>query len=176
MAIRKPEILSSSVQKANLWLKDVERELHDSNRLKAYSTLRAVLHALRDSLPVYEAAHLAAQMPLLVRGIFFDGWKPRPKPARLDKQQFYGRIRTELRNQSGLDPALAAAAVIRTLYLHISAGELATIRDVLPREMRGLWEEIVESVGDSFRTRIEEPALRGRHAVRPSAGQPSAGV
>jgi uncharacterized protein (DUF2267 family) len=34
-----------------------------------------MLHALRDRLPPEIAVHLSAQLPMLVRGIYYEGWK-----------------------------------------------------------------------------------------------------
>jgi uncharacterized protein (DUF2267 family) len=51
-------------------------------RNQSYSALRAVLHALRDRLTVAETAHLSAQLPMLIRGIYFKGWDPTKVPVR----------------------------------------------------------------------------------------------
>ena len=45
------------------------------DRRSAYRALRSVLHVLRDRLTPEQAVHLGAQLPLLVRGIFYDGWR-----------------------------------------------------------------------------------------------------
>ena len=134
------EVFESSTQKTNLWLKDIESELHLRDRHKAYACLRSVLHCLRDCLPVDETAKFAAQMPLLICGVFYDGWKPRRKPIRFTRAALYDRIRAELRNQPGLDPALAFGAVVRTLTRHLSEGELDGVREILPREVRAAWD------------------------------------
>src|SRR5579883_2001308 len=123
MAAKNVDVFDSSLQKTNLWLRDVESELHALDRPRAYSALRAVLHSLRDCMPVDETAKFSSQMPLLMRGIFFDGWKPRKKPLRYTKARFLSRLRDELRNEAGLDAALAARAVFRVLEKHLSAGE-----------------------------------------------------
>ena len=52
---------------------------------KAYAVLRSVLHALRDCLPPAEVVKFSAQMPMMVKGVFFDGWKITPKPLGLTR-------------------------------------------------------------------------------------------
>jgi len=47
----------------------------------AYRALRAVMHAIRDRLTVDETAQLAAQLPELIRGIYYEGWDPSRTPA-----------------------------------------------------------------------------------------------
>lgn len=135
------DVFESTLQKTNVWLKDLERRLRTDDRPRAYAALRSVLHALRDCLPVDETAKLSSQMPLLMRGIYFDGWKPRRKPLRHTRTSFLAAIRECLRSQSGLDPALAARAVLAMLESHLSEGEVAHVRRVLPAELREFWSE-----------------------------------
>jgi len=68
MRSHQPEVFGTTLQKTNLLLKQLGDTLHWDDHHKAYHGLRAVLHALRDRLPVPEAAHLGAQLPMLVRG------------------------------------------------------------------------------------------------------------
>src|ERR1044072_8696714 len=71
-----------SVEKAHIWLNEMADELGTDDRQEAYRVLRAYLHALRDRLPVNEAAQLAAQLPELIRGIYYEGWNPSKTPVR----------------------------------------------------------------------------------------------
>lgn len=136
------QAFESSRQKTNLWLKQVAAELHSDDRRKAYAALRAVLHLIRDCLPVEETAKFAAQMPLLLQGVLFEGWKPRRKPQRLTRTEFFQGVRECTRNQPGLDAALTTRAVLVTLARHLSAGEIEAVRRVLPHEVRDLWYEL----------------------------------
>lgn len=147
----------SSRQKTNLWLKQVAAELHSDDRRKAYVALRSVLHLLRDCLPVEETAKFASQMPLLLQGVLFEGWKPRRKPERLTRAGFFSQLRELTRNQPGLEPALVTRSVFVTLARHLSAGEIEAVRRVLPRDVRELWYELghhrpaAEAAGESER-------------------------
>ena len=66
------------VDKANRLLRDIEEAngWPKERRKQSYAALRAVLHRLRDRLSVDGAAHLGAQLPTLIRGVYYDGWKP----------------------------------------------------------------------------------------------------
>jgi uncharacterized protein (DUF2267 family) len=134
------DVFDRTVHKSLRWLDELALELQ-VDRQGAYRLLRAVLHALRDRLTVVEAVELGAQMPMLLRGLYFDGWSPSGKPARFRRLvDLVARVRHELPPSAGDELARAAiAAVFRVLDRHISAGELADVRHCLPRALRDAW-------------------------------------
>ena len=72
-----------TVDKTNHVLKEIEQAYGwpKERRNYSYDALRAVLHALRDRLTVDECADLAARLPLLVRGMYCEGWDPSRVPV-----------------------------------------------------------------------------------------------
>ena len=135
------DVFDSTLQKTNAWLKQIMDELDLDDRQQAYLALRGTLHALRDNLTVDEGAQLAAQLPLLVRGIYYEGWDPSRVPTRdRDRLAFLGRIAgTFERADPEVDPARVAQAVFRVLADHVSTGEVDEVRGMLPQEIRELW-------------------------------------
>ncbi len=112
--------IDRTLHKTNEWLAGVTSELHrddqDDDRKVAYTALRCVLHALRDRLPLTSVAGLAAQLPLLVRGIFYDGWQPDRAPAHVRSlEEFLALIERDLPPGGRLDPEFAARAVFRVM-------------------------------------------------------------
>ena len=73
--------VDSSIQKTTEWLRDVKAELGWDDEARAYQALRGTLHALRDRLPAGEAVHLAAEMPMLIRGLYFEGGSRSAAPS-----------------------------------------------------------------------------------------------
>jgi uncharacterized protein (DUF2267 family) len=136
----KPDPIEATVTKTRHWLATVDQSLGpDAPRGVAYACLRAVLHALRDRLTIEQAAHLGAQLPMLVRGMFYEGWHPAGKPLRLrHTEEFLALIEAELAPDR-LDAEIAARAVFRTLERHLDAGESDKIVHSLPKEIRELW-------------------------------------
>ena len=112
-------------------------QLGVEDRREAYRVLRAYLHALRDRLTVDEAAQLAAQLPELIRGVYYEGWNPSATPVRYRGfADFLDRVASE----AGLDGETAASyavgAAAEVLRRHVSTGEIDDIRAQLPEELR----------------------------------------
>jgi uncharacterized protein (DUF2267 family) len=138
MAMSDP--FESTVQKTNAWLSDIARRMGWDDRQRAWSALRAVLHALRDRLSVEEAVALGAQLPLLVRGAYYEGWQPSGKPDRIRKrEEFIDRVAGELRRQDGADIDELTTVVFDVIGEHISPGEAGHLARVLPRQINELW-------------------------------------
>jgi uncharacterized protein (DUF2267 family) len=132
----------STLQTTNVWLNDIRERLGWEERQRAYHALRAVLHALRDHLTVEQAAALAAQLPLLVRGIYFEGWHPHGKPLKeRHKEEFLRRIGRAFANDSDADPAGVTRAVLGVLAKHVAPEEIEGLRNNLPSELRTLWPD-----------------------------------
>jgi uncharacterized protein (DUF2267 family) len=135
------DVFDSTVQQTNLCLKEIAEEMGWDDRRRAYLALRGTLHALRDYLVVDESAHLAAQLPLLVRGIYYDGWDPSNVPVEgRGRDDFLRRVAGAFeRADPDVDPERVTRAVLGVLTDHISAGEADHARHLLPKEVQELW-------------------------------------
>ncbi len=134
------DTFDSSVQKSDTWLKELKEDLHLQSRHQAYSTLRAVLHVLRDRLTIDESADLGAQLPLVIRGIYYDEYKPSRMPVKIrDKKEFLMRIKEHFRD--GVDPEQAAKSVFKVMKHKVTDGEIRDVENMMPPEVKELWEE-----------------------------------
>lgn len=132
--------VDASLHTVEAWLADLKRELETEDDRYAFQALRAVLHVVRDRLPVDEAAHLAAQLPMLVRGLYYEGWRPARTPLRLRHQeQLLARVQQEFGR--GGDPATVVRCVMRTLARRLDPGIVDHVRHLFPRELRRLWPD-----------------------------------
>lgn len=130
----------STIHTTNIWLNEIADRLNWAERQRAYHALRAVLHALRDRLSVEHAAALAAQLPLLVRGIYYEGWHPAGKPLKeRKKEEFLAHIARAFEGDLDIAPARVAQTVFRVLAKHVSPGEIDSVKSTLPDELRDLW-------------------------------------
>jgi uncharacterized protein (DUF2267 family) len=133
------EAFDRTLQVTNLWLKDLMARLGTDDRHLAYLALRTTLHALRDRLTVDEAVDLGAQLPMLVRGFYYEGWRAAGKPVKeRSMEAFLEHIRAE---SHALDfaPEPAARAVFGLLADRITAGEIEDVKSMLPKPIRELW-------------------------------------
>jgi uncharacterized protein (DUF2267 family) len=129
-----------TIEKTRHWLRDLQQELEWDDRDRVYHALRAVLHALRDRLPVQEVADLGAQLPMLVRGFYYEGWSPSRKLlTERKKEQFLDHVAHEFRSDPQVDPEEITRAVLRVLERHVSSGEIQDVKGNLPAAIRDLW-------------------------------------
>jgi len=137
------DVFDSTVQQTNVWLKEIADDLHWDDRRRAYIALRGTLHTLRDYLVTDEIAHLAAQMPLLVRGVFYEGWDPaQTSNPRRGRDDFLGRVSAEFaRADHGIDSLRVTRTVLRVLMAHVAAGEVDHVRRLLPEDVQAIWPQ-----------------------------------
>lgn len=132
-----------TIHKSNAWLNELMQGLGWQDRHGAYLALRATLHALRDRLTLEEMAQLGAQLPLLIRGVYYDGWVPAGQPLRLRRKEDFLELIVEGfgRSDDAIDPEMVARAVFTVLASRVTEGEIEDVKHILPAEIRGLWPE-----------------------------------
>ncbi|MGZ3348939.1 MAG: DUF2267 domain-containing protein [Xanthobacteraceae bacterium] len=141
------EVFDETVHKTNAWLKEIAKAL-GLDRHGAYQVLRAVLHSLRDRLIINEAAQLGDQLPMLVRGIYYEAWHPAGKPEKIrSREEFLAKIATHMAMKQSIDPESAARAVFQTMEHHVSPGEIRDVMQELPEDIRALWPPLEEAAG-----------------------------
>lgn len=141
------ESFERTLHETNVWLKELCEEIGTDDRQRAYRVLKGVLQSLRDRLTVEEAVQFGAQFPMLVRGFYYEGWRPAQVPLRIrTKEQFLDTVRDHLHDMLNEAPPLdvdqAVRGVFTVLSRHVSAGEVQDVRQQLPRDIRSLWPDV----------------------------------
>ena len=98
-----------------------------------------MLHAIRDRLPVEEAAHFAAELPLLIRGVYYEGWRPAATPVKFSRDEFLRVVQANIVSSEVIDPLRITRAVFEILNKHLAPGEIKHVLSVLPKELQALW-------------------------------------
>jgi uncharacterized protein (DUF2267 family) len=135
------EVFDKTLQTTNVWLDEIMDSI-GPDRHTAWKVLSTVLHKLRDRLQPDLAAHLAAQLPLLVRGAYYDQYEPAKQPTDLHTaKDFVEEVKDWLADTRPLDPELAVVTVFGVLERHLSAGQIEKVRQALPKGIRDLWPD-----------------------------------
>ncbi len=135
-----PSTVSHAVQQLQVWLKELQLDAGLASEEEALSVLRAVLHQLRDRLTLDEGVQFAAQLPTLVRGIYYEGWLPRHVPDKsvATRQDFLDALTMRLLPHR-LAPEPMAKSVFALLAHHLDPGEISDVIGQLPGEIKSLW-------------------------------------
>jgi len=131
--------LAKYVDETVKWIKDLEHNLQIESTEIAWNVLRSVLHVFRDRLTPEEAFHLSAQLPMLLRGLFFEGYRISDKPEKFDVDKMLYRIDEKLTTQQK-NAEQAFRATLQVLYKYISEGQLEDMYGIMPGDIRELWD------------------------------------
>jgi len=132
--------LKKAVSDVETWLIDLKQRLKWHDQEKVYLALVATLHALRDSLPQDEAIYLGAQLPVLLRGLYYEGWHPSAQVNRAkSRSAFVERIQEGVHRDPGVDAEAVADAVFSLLAERLPAAELEDAKAATPTELRMFW-------------------------------------
>ena len=142
MSTVKLKALDHTLQITHVWINDLDKRLGWENKARAYRLLKAVLHALRDWLQINDSVHFAAQLPELLRGVYYEQWRPAIVPVKKrSKADFLARVEESFKADPIDNPAQAVLAVFQLLSKKITRGEIEKVRHALPEALRDLWPE-----------------------------------
>ncbi len=131
--------LDHTIQETSVWLRAVQEQSQLDNRQHAYNALRAALHALRDRLPPEVAIKLGAQLPILVRGVYYEGWHWAATPTKeRHVEDFVEHVAAELSPQFPGNPLEVTRAVFEILWEKLDPGEFEKVMNHLPESLRAL--------------------------------------
>ncbi len=133
------EVFDKTLQTTHVWLDELMEELGPDRRF-AWHALSAVLRTLRDRLPRELSAHLGAQLPLLIRGAYYDQYEPQLQPDRIrGLDEFLARVAERMQGQRPVNARDVTCAVFGVLSRHVDAGQARKVADALPEPLRALW-------------------------------------
>lgn len=135
-------LFDKSLQTTAIWLEEIQSDI-GPDRAFAWRVLSVVLQQLRDHLPIELSAHLGAQLPMIVRGTFYDQFDPTGLPRQAHgAEEFLKAVSDGLRDTRGVDPKDAVKSVFGVLTRHLSRGQVEKVARSLPHGIRALWPEM----------------------------------
>lgn len=127
---------------ANSWLLDIADNIDHPGRTEwAYGCLKAVLHTMRDRTTIEEVFHFSAQLPIVIRGIYFEGYKPTGKPKKMNAKELMQNIKAGLGPGNLVTAEEAFRVVLELLYEKTSTGEMDDIRGGMPKSIQKIWNK-----------------------------------
>jgi uncharacterized protein (DUF2267 family) len=126
---------TSACHNAETYVSKLEAELPDCDKQQTWHILRGTLHALRDRIQPDEACHLAEQLPLVVRGAFFEAFRPGRGVRKMDADTFLADVAAQVR----VDPPKNLEEKVWTALSYVlgsvSAGEKQDVVRNLPADI-----------------------------------------
>jgi uncharacterized protein (DUF2267 family) len=151
-------VFDKTIQTTNIWLDEIMAEI-GPNRQVAWHVLSAVLRTLRDRIPLGTSAHLGAQLPVIVRGTYYDQWSPFSGPLKIQsEEEFLEYVQKQLSDIRSVNPREAVVAVFNVLSRHLPRGQCVNVRDALPDEVQALWQ-------------LDQGAVQSIEGARAAAGK-----
>ena len=152
------EVFDKTLETTHIWLNEIMADLGPDKQV-AWKVLSTVLHKIRDRLTVNLAAHLGAQLPLLVRGVYYDQFEPSKMPNECrNREEFVAEVTEWLSDTRPVDPVQAIQSVFKVLSRHISQGQVDHVKQALPKGVRQMWENAEGAAPASERMLEEETA------------------
>jgi len=160
------DVFDKTLQTTHTWLNEI-MQVTGPDKQVAWHVLGAVLRTVRDRVPLQLAAHLGAELPLLVRGTYYDQWRPSDQPERYRTlDAFLGCVRDSLGAIRPVDPHDASRVVFTVLSRHLPEGQLRKVREALPEDVRALWGEPAPASEASGASEAEGPVTAQPEQVR----------
>ncbi len=133
--------IEKSTHKTKEWLHEIQGELGWEDENMVYIASRAVLQTLRDRLPVVEAVELADGLPMVMKGMYYDGYKPTGKPEKIkNREEFFQKVQ-EKTSRRPIESEEATRAVFHILDKKLGGGgEINQVKGNLPKDLQRLWK------------------------------------
>jgi uncharacterized protein (DUF2267 family) len=132
------EVFDKTLQTTNIWLDEIMKAIGPDRKV-AWKVLSVVLHKLRDRMPLGIAAHLGAELPLLVRGVYYDQFAPAKQPTKCNLDEFIAEVHEWLSDTRPVNAKDAVKAVFAVLSRHVPHGQIAKVQGVMPHDIRDFW-------------------------------------
>jgi uncharacterized protein (DUF2267 family) len=150
MTVSDLKVFNQTTELTHIWVNEVAKGLGLEDKHRAFQGLRATLHVLRDRLTLGEAANLGAELPILLAGFYYEGWKPESTPIKTrSKQDFLEALQAHLhqyfpKEEAAMEPEQLAKAVFQVLCDRVPAGEMADVVGILSAEIKDLFPQQVK--------------------------------
>jgi uncharacterized protein (DUF2267 family) len=138
------ETIESTTHRTHEWIGRIAKALHMEKR-DAWKSLRSVLQTVRDRLPVEVAVNFGAQLPMLIRGMYYEGWEPSKAPIKMMLREFLEIVQQNIVADRTIDPVETTQAVLAVAGSYVGLGEMDKVKESFPRDMQNLFPTFAEA-------------------------------
>lgn len=132
----------ATIDKSYQWLNDLMFEIGTEDQNRAYVALKGALQSLRDRLTVEEATDLGAQLPMLIRGLYYEGWNPVHTPEKIrNLDDFLEKVKAHFTQEPNVDAEHMVRAVFKIMFFKLDEGQIEQVKTVLPKEISSLYPQ-----------------------------------
>jgi uncharacterized protein (DUF2267 family) len=130
--------INKSLHETNDWLEAYMKKCSLDDHEQAYSVMRATFHAIRDRIPEDEATDFAAQLPMIIRGFYFEGFNPEdvPKKIRDENEFFFDYLGSKIADSIDIDPRLAFNKLFELCGEHITSAQVDHVISMFPQDIQ----------------------------------------
>jgi uncharacterized protein (DUF2267 family) len=155
------ESIDRTLSQSREWLAELSRQLDTEDPDELGSTLRSVLHALRDRLPVIASVRFGAQLPALLRGIYYEGWQPdRGHVHTRSLAEFLALVERDAPHGSPVDPEEKVRAVFRLLGARLETAAMDSVLAALPLPVQQLFPRPLAPASERSRVLLAAPSAK----------------
>jgi uncharacterized protein (DUF2267 family) len=138
-------VFDRTIEKTHQFINDVAQQIELEDKHIVFIGIKAVLHGLRDRIPLEEAAQLGAQFPVMLAGFYYQGWKPAATPTKeRSVGAFVEKIRDNLpQGDYPIEIEALITGVFAVLSRRVSEGEIVDVANMLPKDIQKFWPQPV---------------------------------
>ena len=138
-------VFDRTLEKTHQFINDVAEQIAVEDKHIVFTGIKAVLHSLRDRIPLEEAAQLGAQFPVLLAGFYYQGWKPAATPTKeRSVSAFVEKVRDNLpQGDYPVEIEALIEGVFAVLSRWVTVGEIVDVANMLPKDVQEFWPEAV---------------------------------
>jgi uncharacterized protein (DUF2267 family) len=136
-------LFDKSVHHTNEWVADVAAELKIVDKEEAFRCLRAVIQSLRDQMDPVEASQLAAHLTPLLRGVYYEGWRPGHDSRARTAAEFCDLVLERHGVRPFVNPQTMVQGVSVVLRERLGEGVFRQVMDRLPESVWRLFRQPV---------------------------------
>ena len=136
-------VFDRTLEKTHQLIDDVAQQLEIENKHTVFIGITAVLHGLRDRIPLEEAAQLGAQLPVMLAGFYYQGWKPAATPTKeRSVSAFVDKVRGNLpQGDYPVEIEQLIEGIFAVLSQWVTKGEIVDVANMLPKDVQEFWPQ-----------------------------------